>query len=59
MRSLAAIALLLLAAPIASATPLALAYSVPGAGGVLESFDSMGPTGTRAPGQVNGAGWDS
>lgn len=59
MRSLLAAALLLFAAPIASATPLALAYSVPGGGGVLESFDSMGATGTRAPGQANGAGWDS
>lgn len=59
MRSLWAAALLLFAAPTASATPLALAYSVPGSGGVLESFDSMGATGTNAPGQVNGAGWDS
>ncbi|MCU0668853.1 MAG: hypothetical protein MUF70_05820 [Myxococcota bacterium] len=59
MRSLWVAALVLLAAPIASATPLALAYSVPGSGGVLESFDSMGATGTNAPGQVNGAGWDS
>lgn len=58
MRSLVA-ALLLLAAPAASATPLALAYSLPAGGGVLEDFDSMGATGTRAPGQVNGAGWDS
>lgn len=59
MRSFVAATLLLFAAPVASATPLALAYSVPGSGGVLEDFDSMGATGTRAPGQVNGAGWDS
>jgi hypothetical protein len=51
--------LLALVSTSANALPLALSYSVPAGGGVLESFDSMGPTGTRAPGQANGAAWDS
>ncbi|RIL08102.1 MAG: hypothetical protein DCC71_00460 [Proteobacteria bacterium] len=33
---------------------MALFYSVPATGGLYESFDSMGPTGTRAPGQAVG-----
>jgi hypothetical protein len=45
-------------APMASAAPLALSYSVT-SGGLYESFDQMGTAGTRAPGQPNGANWDS
>jgi hypothetical protein len=50
----------LLATPVpAGAAPLGLAYAVTSGGGALETFDSMGPTGTRAPGVQNGAQWDS
>jgi hypothetical protein len=59
MRRLFALLLVAFAAPAASALPLVLSYSVPAAGGVFESFDSMGAAGTRAPGQANGAAWDS
>jgi hypothetical protein len=57
--ALTASAALLLLAHGASATPLALSYSIPAGGGFIETFDGMGPTGTRTPGVVNGAGWDS
>jgi hypothetical protein len=62
MRSAFATALLaLIAAGTASATPLALSYSVGSGGGAAayETFDSMGAAGTNAPGQPNGAAWDS
>ena len=61
MRLAFAIALLAsIAAWTASATPLARSYSV-GAGGsaAYETFDSIGATGTNAPGQLNGVAWDS
>ena len=61
MRLAFAIALLAsIAAWTASATPLALSYSV-GAGGsaAYETFDSIGATGANAPGQLNGVAWDS
>jgi len=50
--------LVLLATQASTALPLALSYSLP-AGGLFESFDSIGSAGTRAPGQPNGAAWDS
>ena len=45
----------------AHATPLALSYSVGvgAGGGALETFDGMGPSGTRTPGVQNGVQWDS
>jgi hypothetical protein len=58
MRTFLAFASTLLLAAAAGAAPLALTYSV-GGDGIYESFDSMGPTGTRAPGAPNGAAWDS
>ncbi len=58
MRSTLALLLTLAIAPVASAAPLALSYSVT-SGGLFESFDQMGPTGTRAPGQPSGALWNS
>ena len=61
MRSVFVLTLLAsIAAQTASATPLALSYSVgAGAAGTYETFDSMGSAGTRTPGVVNGAAWDS
>jgi hypothetical protein len=58
MRSTFALLLSLAIAPVASAAPLALSYSVTGSG-LYESFDQMGPTGTRAPGQPSGVLWNS
>src|SRR5215471_10314379 len=58
MRSTIALLLSLAIAPIASAAPLALSYSVTSSG-LYESFDQMGPAGTRAPGQPSGALWNS
>jgi hypothetical protein len=62
MRLAFALALVLLtAARTASASPLALSYSVASgpAAGAWETFDGIGPTGTSAPGTPNGAAWDS
>ncbi len=62
MRSAFAFLLIaLVAARSASATPLSMSYSV-GSGataGAWENFDQIGPTGTRAPGHLSGATWDS
>src|SRR4030095_14133821 len=55
MRAHFALFVALATASVAHATPLS--YSLP-TSGLYESFDQMG-TGTRAPGQPNGAGWDS
>jgi len=48
-----------LAAGPAAGTPLSLAYSVVAGGGALETFDAMGPTGTRAPGTAGPTSWES
>lgn len=57
MRAHFALFVALATASVAHATPLSLSYSLT-TSGLYESFDQMG-TGTRAPGQPNGAGWDS
>jgi hypothetical protein len=57
MRFVVPILVALAIAPVAGATPLAVSYSL-GGSGFFESFDQMG-TGTQAPGQPNGAAWDS
>lgn len=57
MRTLARLLLALAIAPAAHAAPLGISYSL-GSTGLYESFDQIG-LGTNAPGQPNGAGWDS
>jgi hypothetical protein len=59
MRAVFAFTLLLVTAQAASSTPLAIPYSVTAGSGVLENFNGIGATGTRAPGVANGANWDS
>ena len=59
MRALFAFTLVLVTAQAASPSPLALSYTINAGSGVLETFDSMGPAGTLAPGVANGANWDS